>query len=148
MLQFYDSDKKFPTWGFGARPIDGPVSHCFNLNGSSNYCEVILQNPTFFSPVFHNCVICSSSILIHVWLLQVEGIQGIMMAYTSALFNVSLAGPTLFGPVISTAAHIASQSLSSGGRKYFVLLIITVSIIFSYLSVEITIGLNYDSAIL
>lgn len=40
VLQFYDSDKRFPAWGFGARPIDGPVSHCFNLNGSSSYCEV------------------------------------------------------------------------------------------------------------
>jgi len=58
----------------------------------------------------------------------VEGIQGIMMAYTSALHNVSLAGPTLFGPVISTAALIASQSVANGGRKYFVLLIITVRV--------------------
>lgn len=40
VLQFYDTDKRFPAWGFGARPIDGPVSHCFNLNGSSTYCEV------------------------------------------------------------------------------------------------------------
>ncbi|XP_060205368.1 protein BONZAI 1-like isoform X2 [Lycium barbarum] len=94
VLQFYDTDKRFPAWGFGARPIDGPVSHCFNLNGSSSYCEV-------------------------------EGIQGIMMAYMSALHNVSLAGPTLFGPVINSAAHIASQSLTNHERKYFVLLIIT-----------------------
>ncbi|KAG5113052.1 hypothetical protein JHK82_036321 [Glycine max] len=98
VLLLYDSDKRFPTWGFGARPIDGPVSHCFNLNGSSHYCEV-------------------------------EGIQGIMMAYTSALLNVSLAGPTLFGPVISTAALIASQSVANGGRKYFVLLIITDGVV-------------------
>ncbi|KAL3025531.1 hypothetical protein AAZX31_04G184100 [Glycine max] len=42
VLQLYDSDKRFPTWGFGARPIDGPVCHCFNLNGSSHYCEVEL----------------------------------------------------------------------------------------------------------
>lgn len=98
VLQFYDSDKRFPAWGFGARPIDGPVSHCFNLNGSSHNCEV-------------------------------EGIQGIMMAYTSALLNVSLAGPTLFGPVISNAALIASQSLANGGRKYFVLLIITDGVV-------------------
>ncbi|KAF7834030.1 protein BONZAI 1-like isoform X1 [Senna tora] len=98
VLQFYDSDKRFPTWGFGARPIDGPVSHCFNLNGSNNYCEV-------------------------------EGIQGIMTAYTSALFNVSLAGPTLFGPVISNAAFIASQSVASSARKYFVLLIITDGVV-------------------
>ena len=98
VLQFYDSDKRFPAWGFGARPIDGPVSHCFNLNGSSTYCEV-------------------------------EGIQGIMMAYISALHNVSLAGPTLFGPVITSAAHIASQSLTNNERKYFVLLIITDGVI-------------------
>ncbi|KAF7840219.1 protein BONZAI 1 [Senna tora] len=98
VLQFYDSDKRFPTWGFGARPVDGPVSHCFNLNGSSHYCEV-------------------------------DGIQGIMMAYTSALLNVSLAGPTLFGPVISNAALIASQFIENGGQKYFVLLIITDGVV-------------------
>lgn len=98
VLQFYDSDKKFPAWGFGARPIDGPVSHCFNLNGSSTYCEV-------------------------------EGIRGIMMAYTSALYNVSLAGPTLFGPVISEASLIASQSLGNKQQKYYVLLIITDGVI-------------------
>lgn len=40
LLQFYDADKKFPAWGFGARPIDGPVSHCFNLNGSAYQPEV------------------------------------------------------------------------------------------------------------
>ncbi|XP_010546102.1 PREDICTED: protein BONZAI 2-like [Tarenaya hassleriana] len=98
VLQFYDSDKRFPSWGFGARPIDGPVSHCFNLNGSGTYCEV-------------------------------EGIQGIMTAYTSALFNVSLAGPTLFGPVINATATIASQSVEHGGRRYYVLLIITDGVI-------------------
>ncbi|KAL0425201.1 UNVERIFIED_CONTAM: protein BONZAI 2 [Sesamum radiatum] len=98
VLQFYDSDRKFPAWGFGARPIDGPVSHCFNLNGSSSYCEV-------------------------------EGIHGIMMAYTSALFNVSLAGPTLFGHVVTNAAQIASASVANNERKYFILLIITDGVI-------------------
>ncbi|KAL7152685.1 hypothetical protein ABFS83_04G115100 [Erythranthe nasuta] len=98
VLQFYDYDKKFPAWGFGARPIDGPVSHCFNLNGSSNYCEV-------------------------------EGIHGIMTAYTSALHNVSLAGPTLFGHIVTNAAQIASASVARNERKYFVLLIITDGVI-------------------
>ncbi|PIA32828.1 hypothetical protein AQUCO_04300037v1 [Aquilegia coerulea] len=98
VLQFYDTDKRFPAWGFGARPIDGPVSHCFNLNGSNYQCEV-------------------------------EGIQGIMTAYASALRNVSLAGPTLFGPVISNAAIIASQALASNQQKYFILLIITDGVI-------------------
>lgn len=49
-----------------------------------------------------------------------------MSAYSSTLYSVSLAGPTLFGPVISKAAEIASHSVQYGNNKYFVLLIITV----------------------
>ncbi|KAF0891980.1 hypothetical protein E2562_011356 [Oryza meyeriana var. granulata] len=98
VLQYYDPAKRFPSWGFGARPIDGPVSHCFNLNGST------------YQP-------------------EVEGIQGIMSAYISALRNVSLAGPTLFGPVISTATALANQSLASNQQKYFVLLIVTDGVV-------------------
>jgi hypothetical protein len=51
-----------------------------------------------------------------------------MAAYASALRNVTLAGPTLFGQVINTAAQITGQSLSYTSNKYFVLLIITVII--------------------
>ncbi|TXG65741.1 hypothetical protein EZV62_007016 [Acer yangbiense] len=94
-IQFYDSDKRFPAWGFGGKAFNGVVSHCFNLNGIPNGSEV-------------------------------EGVDGIIAAYASALHNVALAGPTLFGPVINMAAQIASQSLSYNDRsKYFVLLIIT-----------------------
>ncbi|KAI3942972.1 hypothetical protein MKW98_005484 [Papaver atlanticum] len=70
VLQCYDSDKRYPCWGFGARPIDGPVSHCFNLSGSSIHSEVdgiqgiltaydgALHNvqfagPTLFGPIIH-----------------------------------------------------------------------------------------------
>ena len=49
-----------------------------------------------------------------------------MAAYASALHNVSLAGPTLFGQVINRAAQIAGESLSYNYSKYHVLLIITV----------------------
>ncbi|KAK4852331.1 hypothetical protein QYF36_023023 [Acer negundo] len=57
---------------------------------------------------------------------EVEGVDGIMAAYASALHNVALAGPTLFGPVINMAGEIAGQSLAHNDRsKYFVLLIIT-----------------------
>ncbi|KAK0599755.1 hypothetical protein LWI29_008294 [Acer saccharum] len=95
VIQFYDSDRRFPAWGFGGKPFNGIVSHCFNLNGMPNGSEV-------------------------------EGVDGIMAAYASALHNVSLAGPTLFGPVINMAVEIAGQSLSHDDRsKYFVLLIIT-----------------------
>uniref|UniRef100_M8BVY6 Uncharacterized protein n=1 Tax=Aegilops tauschii TaxID=37682 RepID=M8BVY6_AEGTA len=98
ILQYYDPAKRIPSWGYGARPIDGPVSHCFNLNGST------------YQP-------------------EVEGIQGIMSAYISALRNVSLAGPTLFGPLLSTATAIASQSLTSNQQKYFILLIVTDGVV-------------------
>ncbi|TVU19126.1 hypothetical protein EJB05_35260, partial [Eragrostis curvula] len=93
VLQFYDSDKRFPAWGFGAK-TQMHVSHCFNLNTATNDCEVV-------------------------------GVDGIMSAYTSALYSVSLSGPTMFGPVINKAAEIASHSLQYGNNKYFVLLIIT-----------------------
>ncbi|KAI8543545.1 hypothetical protein RHMOL_Rhmol08G0227000 [Rhododendron molle] len=40
-------------------------------------------------------------------------VEGIMAAYASALHNVTLAGPTLFGQVINTAADIAGHSISN-----------------------------------
>ncbi|KAI3892383.1 hypothetical protein MKX03_012601 [Papaver bracteatum] len=94
VIQFYDTDKSFPTWGFGGKLALGGVSHCFNLNGSPNMSEV-------------------------------EGVNGILAAYSSILQTVTLAGPTVFGPVINTAAQIAGQSLALNQNKYFVLLIIT-----------------------
>uniref|UniRef100_A0A5B7AWH5 Protein BONZAI 3 n=1 Tax=Davidia involucrata TaxID=16924 RepID=A0A5B7AWH5_DAVIN len=94
VIQFYDSDKRFPAWGFGGKTYNGSVSHCFNLNGNASGFEV-------------------------------EGVEGIMAAYASALHNVALAGPTLFGQVINKAAEIAGHSLTYNSSKYFVLLIIT-----------------------
>ncbi|CAL9214222.1 unnamed protein product [Arabidopsis halleri] len=41
VIQFYDSDKRFPAWGFGGRTSDGSVSHAFNLNGASYGDEVV-----------------------------------------------------------------------------------------------------------
>ncbi|KAL6190951.1 hypothetical protein ACLB2K_037345 [Fragaria x ananassa] len=32
VIQFYDADKRFPAWGFGGGTVEGPVSHCFNLD--------------------------------------------------------------------------------------------------------------------
>ncbi|KAK9919705.1 hypothetical protein M0R45_028286 [Rubus argutus] len=60
---------------------------------------------------------------------EVEGVQGIMAAYASALHNVSLSGPTLFGQVINRAAEIAGNSLFHNNNKYYVLLIITDGIL-------------------
>ncbi|VVA90554.1 unnamed protein product [Arabis nemorensis] len=41
VIQFYDSDRRFPAWGFGGRTSDGQVSHAFNLNGASYGDEVV-----------------------------------------------------------------------------------------------------------
>ncbi|XP_074293895.1 protein BONZAI 3-like [Silene latifolia] len=94
VLQFYDSDKRFPAWGFGGRTPDGNVSYCFNLNLSPHESEV-------------------------------NGVEGIMAAYTYSLQNVALAGPTLVGKVIDKASQIAAKSVSQNSYKYHVLLLIT-----------------------
>ncbi|MED6159590.1 Protein BONZAI 3 [Stylosanthes scabra] len=98
VIQFYDSDRQFPAWGFGGS-TGGAVSHCFNLNGGPGNSEVV-------------------------------GVDGIMDAYATALHNVTLSGPTLFGPVINTAAQMAAKSLEShNSTKYYVLLIITDGVV-------------------
>lgn len=40
VIQFYDTDKRFPAWGFGGRTYDGTISHRFNLNGNASDFEV------------------------------------------------------------------------------------------------------------
>ncbi|KAJ8526372.1 hypothetical protein K7X08_028849 [Anisodus acutangulus] len=40
VIQFYDSDKRFPAWGFDGKAYSGTVSHCFNLAGSPGAFEV------------------------------------------------------------------------------------------------------------
>ncbi|KAL8171267.1 hypothetical protein V2J09_023071 [Rumex salicifolius] len=55
---------------------------------------------------------------------EVQGVEGIMAAYSYALHTVRLAGPTLFSNVIYNAAEIVAQSLHNNS-KYYVLLIIT-----------------------
>nr|XP_009759291.1 PREDICTED: protein BONZAI 3-like isoform X2 [Nicotiana sylvestris] len=52
VIQFYDSDKRFPAWGFGGRAYSGTVSHCFNLAGSPGAFEnFTLSGPTLFGHV-------------------------------------------------------------------------------------------------
>ncbi|KAH6756007.1 Calcium-dependent phospholipid-binding Copine family protein [Perilla frutescens var. hirtella] len=101
VIQFYDSDRRFPAWGFGGKSpqYNGSVSHCFNLNGSPADDE------------------------------EVQGVEGIMAAYTAAIHNVGLSGPTLFSQVINKAADIAAGSLSYQQPKYYILLIITDGVV-------------------
>lgn len=67
VLQYYDTDKRFPCWGFGGK-VNGSVSHCFPLNNNVGRPEVEgiegiqaayyqavysveLYGPTWFAPV-------------------------------------------------------------------------------------------------
>ncbi|MCL4121366.1 UNVERIFIED_CONTAM: hypothetical protein GTU68_052726 [Idotea baltica] len=77
IIQDYDSDKLFPSLGFGARlPPQWDVSHEFFLNGSaeSPYCQ---------------------------------GVEGILAAYHHSLQTVGLYGPTNFSPVIRHVSQFA-----------------------------------------
>lgn len=95
IVAYYDSDKKFPVYGFGAQykgDVTGTVSHCFNLNFSSETPEV-------------------------------DGVQGIMETYKNALPMLILSGPTYFTPcIMKTIDYVRSKGTDNA---YFILLIIT-----------------------
>jgi hypothetical protein len=102
ILQAYDSDKKFPVYGFGGKVVPGgPVQHCF--------------------PICPQSAIASGG--------EVDGVQGIMDAYAAAIQTVGLSGPTLFTEVIQAAARKASQHMSQATQHYTVLLILTDGVI-------------------
>ena len=103
ILEHYDSDKKFPVYGFGAKlpPSFTHVSHCFACNGD------------FFAP-------------------EVVGVEGVAEAYKSALSAVALHGPTNFHDIISLVADNAEPySAPKPGQqlRYSILLILTDGVI-------------------
>jgi hypothetical protein len=67
VLEYYDSDRQYPAYGFGGQYSNNPVSHCFPLNGQPDaVCAGIqgiqqayraalgawqLSGPTLFAPV-------------------------------------------------------------------------------------------------
>jgi len=101
ILQYYDSDKQIPTFGFGAQvpPTTNRASHCFALNGD------------IFDP-------------------EVDGLDGVVQAYQNALKNVNLYGPTNFAEIIRLMNDMAeAEKVTAVHQKYFILLIITDGII-------------------
>jgi copine 5/8/9 len=94
----YDSDNKFPVYGFGAK-IPGStraVSHCFPLTYNTVDAEVF-------------------------------GVQGILNAYHTSLQTLTLYGPTNFAPTIQAAASRAQEFFQQKQdvQAYLILLIIT-----------------------
>jgi hypothetical protein len=103
ILQHYDSDKKIPVYGFGARlpPSYTHCSHCFACNGN------------FFDP-------------------EVQGVEGVINAYGKTLNSVVLHGPTNFSQIINLVSSFAkpfAESRKGQKPRYFILLVITDGVI-------------------
>jgi hypothetical protein len=102
VLQEYDSDRRFPVFGFGGKLIPGgPAQHCFPI--------------------------CPQEALARGG--EVEGVAGIMAAYQAAIQTVGLSGPTLFSEIIRTAAQRAGHHISQAEQHYTILLILTDGVI-------------------
>nr|XP_056719266.1 copine-6 [Euleptes europaea] len=100
ICQDYDSDKRFPAFGFGARaPPDFEVSHDFAIN---------------FEPENPEC----------------ERITGVIEAYKRCLPQIQLYGPTNVAPIINKVAALAAEEEKTGlPTKYRVLLILTDGVV-------------------
>lgn len=59
----------------------------------------------------------------------VRGVHGVMEVYNEALRTTQLSGPTVFTPLIQTAAAFAAGSASGWENRYTVLLILTDGVI-------------------
>lgn len=97
IVENYDSDKKIPAFGFGAKPHfpninQNTANHCFPL--SDNY-----KNP------------------------EIQGFGNLMNVYAQALQNMEFAGPTYFAPILEQAFNAAKGLTNS--YSYMVLLILT-----------------------
>uniref|UniRef100_UPI00398E3B75 copine-4-like n=1 Tax=Pristiophorus japonicus TaxID=55135 RepID=UPI00398E3B75 len=98
--EYYDTDKMFPAFGFGARiPPDSKVSHDFAINFNED-------NP------------------------ECAGIQGVVEAYQKCLPKIQLYGPTNIAPIIQKVASSASEEMhTKEATQYFILLILTDGVI-------------------
>eukprot|EP00494_Astrolonche_serrata_P031906 UN32175 len=60
---------------------------------------------------------------------EVHGVQGMLQTYKSAIRNVTLSGPTLFGEIIETATTMSMGEQTSTHQHFTILLIITDGVI-------------------
>lgn len=78
IVQCYDSDKKIPVFGFGAKVpgLKNKVSHCFALNGN------------IFDP-------------------ELDEIEGVLECYKNNIENIDFYGPTHFSQIVKLAVDFA-----------------------------------------
>ena len=100
IVGYYDSDQKFPAFGFGGKFYGDPnVSHCFPLN----------RNPD--DP-------------------EIQGINGILKAYREVLNNTVLFGPTHFHYIIENLNERVRKEIQGDNfNNYNILMILTDGII-------------------
>ena len=101
ILQYYDSDKMIPAFGFGATipPYTTSADHCFALNGD------------IFNP-------------------ECDGIEGVAKAYKNAINRVNLYGPTHFASFLELITDMTEDmKVTQTNQKYNILLIITDGVI-------------------
>eukprot|EP00124_Ichthyophonus_hoferi_P005053 Ihof_evm2s653 gene=Ihof_evmTU2s653 len=99
IIQYYDADKIFPAYGFGAK-VGGRVMDDFALN---------------FNPGNPNCNGVNG--IINAYRLSINNP------------TVELWGPTNFAPIIHVVARMARQVVESGRQIYYVLTILTDGVI-------------------
>ena len=97
ILEFYDTDKMIPVFGYGARipQLSGITSHCFSLNGN------------IFNP-------------------EVPGINGVTEIYRNNIMKLQFAGPTHFSPSINYIRNLVEIYVNQKIMNiFFVVMIIT-----------------------
>eukprot|EP01134_Creolimax_fragrantissima_P005940 CFRG5940T1 len=86
ILASYDSDNKFPTYGFGARlPPEGLVSHCFPLNQNKDDPEI-------------------------------QSIPHVINFYESMVKKIQFSGPTHLSQIIEKAIKYSEESNSKNQK--------------------------------
>jgi hypothetical protein len=97
ILQYYDTDKLIPVYGFGAKlpPGNNVVSHCFALNGD------------IFNP-------------------EIKGIPAVIEMYKKVVNEITFHGPSIFHEIIDEVIKYASgNEVTQQDQKYFLLLMLT-----------------------
>ncbi|ETO14566.1 copine family member IX [Reticulomyxa filosa] len=107
----YDSDQRFPVWGFASKKI----VHFFSINFLLVLCTPCVGNKGGKIP--HGDVM-------HVFPLngndmnpEVRGVYGIEEAYLNALAKVELFGPTLFYPILKKAVTLQRWLIPTSNIK-------------------------------
>jgi len=95
----YDYDQQVPVFGFGGKP----------------------RFPTMTTNTVSHCFPCSGNPSMP----DVLGLPGIMEAYSFALRNVELSGPTYFAPLITEACQVCEMNKQTENDAYTILLILT-----------------------